>query len=379
LSTGTFVTQEAHIAAWHTAAGDDDLDEAVKRKKLLNSVFRQDRSPQREAAREDKPLLPRLLDNLSQAVWSSPDEGVRKELRTLKERRTAVAKLLDEVEHRAEEIERSMVETNACRDNKIKGSLLGAAWNCCGPSHEAGEVILVGDSPVGNMSKGLLALELRPKLRERIGETEQMLADREAELRVLKQELAGMRQESELIQQSGKEMFMERHRSRTGKRDNDVTKHFASAFVFSEGSILQIVFMGWKEFGQQRRLADKMLKRTGLTIAGGLGSIEASGLVFASWKTLVLEKRQARQQAQEAKREATVQRYAANFAGQSDNTLLRGSFFAWWRLSKEAALEDRLAAVQAALQKERRERHVEQEHQVPLPLAKNDKACCTLM
>lgn len=205
-------------------------------------------------------------------------------------------------------------------------------------------------------------------LRSRIKECEQSLVERDAELRQLRHEIQLLRCEKEMIRREEKDAILDG----PVNAKSALVQRYGAAFSFVDGSQMKVAFCCWRQHVQKRALREKMLKRTSLALASD--TTRQRALVFASWQTLVREKRCAQQLKQERQRLTIGQSYAAKFATQAASTTMRAIFIEWWRVSKESALRAQAAAVQA-----KRDGVLTPLTSAQKPGSATDKACCTLM
>jgi len=132
---------------------------------------------------------------------------------------------------------------------------------------------------------------------------------------------------------------------------------------------LQSVFFTWKNYSHQRAMRSKMLNRASLAFAAA--ESQRLGLLFSTWNTLVIHKKEVQVLAQQKRRKAMTETYAAKLIMQTDSSTLRAIFVGWWRCSKESAFHTRLETAQA--ERERRSRGTLS------GVVPNDKPCCVTM
>lgn len=208
--------------------------------------------------------------------------------------------------------------------------------SCCSPCIDDDDDIVAGNrrGQRGRETEHHGIVELRPVLRTRLEETELSLAEREEELRRLRQELSKYTSECDLVRGQHTKLVerQEDLRQRTLQR-------YAVMFDRSKNALLRLGFIGWAQVVEQQTLTDKTLKRGALAFAKSLESGSMS-IVFLSWKELWASKKRKG----DKRREAVLKRYE-NLLLSSDNSIMHACFVAWWRLMKDAEVEKHLEQV----------------------------------
>jgi hypothetical protein len=341
---------------------------------LVEEVFR---PQQTVVATQQASLLPTLLERVNLSMWSQePAKNLNSDIKALQGRKAAAAKLFDEIEKEAEQIDQRLQEktqeAKIQRTSKGFLGLSGLACTSCGPMLDKDEISF---QTSGSATKNDI-LELRPVLRSRLHECEQTLTERDSELRQLKHDMDTLRRERDALRQEEKDVILNGF---TNKKEK-LLQRYGAAFSFVEGSQLKVAFLAWRQHCQRRATRGRILKRTSLALASD--SAQCKALLFGSWQVLVREKRQSQQLAQNKRRQTTAQSYAAKFVMQSEATVMRAAIIGWWRVSKESSL---LKHISAAREK-REDQAIEDSATARLMASKpapsqaaNDKACCTLM
>jgi len=214
-------------------------------------------------------------------------------------------------------------------------------------------------------------VELRPVLRSRVKECEQALVERDAELRNLRHELQLLRSENEMIRQYEKDAVLDG----PVNAKEALVQRYGAALSLVDGSHMKIAFLGWRQHVQRRASRGKVLKMTSLAFASDSAQLKA--LIFASWQTLVRDKREAQKQKKDRQRLSIGQSYAAKFAMQAHSTIMRAVLIEWWRASKESALRSHVEAKRDAAIKDTTP--LTQHSLAHCQGNSKDKACCTLM
>jgi len=332
---------------------------------LVEEVFRPQQAQKGERV-ADKSFLPTLLSRVNFSMWpQTPSKHLSGEIQLLKGQQGAAAKLLEEIEKEADHINHRLKEkSQQAKASKFQGNrgLFGSTCKTCSQVSDSEEINLQTPRTIGDHT-----LELRPMLRNRIKDCEQSIVERDAELRQLRQEIQLLRSEKELMRQDETDAVLDGPRN----AKEALLKRYAAVFCAADASQLKVAFLAWHQHGQQRALRKRILKHSSLALTSQSDQLKA--LLFASWQTLVREKRQAQKLKEERKRLTIGQSYAAKFAMQTNSSTMRSIFIGWWRVSKESALRAHVAAVQ---QKEGATTALVPVQKQGVPA---DKACCILM
>jgi multidrug efflux pump subunit AcrA (membrane-fusion protein) len=339
---------------------------------LVETVFRPLPTDPNDNAAEEATLLPTLLNRVSSAIWSQgPTKQLVNEIQTLRAQKVAASQLLDDIEQEADAIEQRLQEkTKLAKIQQNKPGMF--AFPCVACSNCA----TYSDEVTLQTKRSRDVLELRPVLRHRLQECEEALTDRDSELRQLRHELNLLRCE-QAVSTEQKDTLLEP----SSTRKDSVLLQYASRFTIERNaqSQMQSTFFLWSKYTHQRILRNKMLKRTALALT----STSAHGMtvVFSNWRGLVQDRKQRERLLRESRCRVVSQSYAAKFLMQAnDSTILRAILLEWWRRSKEAALQVRIAAAEAAREAAMRD---SRSRDVPLPTQAvphvENKACCILM
>jgi len=250
---------------------------------LVEEVFRP-QEPRKAETVGEASFLPRLLDRVNFSMWSqSPPKNINSEIQSLRGQQSAAAKLLEEIEKETDHINQQLQEkTQQEKLQKHPRGFFGLACTNCGPSLDVNEINM---NPVHPLRDD--AVELRPMLRGRVKECEQALVERDAELRQLRIEIQLLRGEKEMIRQSEKDAALDG----PVNAKTAVIQRYGAAFSMVDGSQMKVAFLAWRQHVKQRALREKMLKRTSLALASD--SAQLKTLLFASWQSLVRDKRSA--------------------------------------------------------------------------------------
>jgi len=331
---------------------------------LVEEVFRPHAQQKAETTGEVA-FLPRLLSRVNFSMWSQASpKNLNSEIQSLRGQQHAASKLLEGIERETEHINQQLKEkTQQAKLQPGNKGFFGLACTHCGPSSDANEINL---QTVHLLAED--AVELRPMLRGRVRECEEALVERDAELRQLRHEIQLLRSEKEMIRQAEKDAVLDG----AVNAKTALVQRYGAAFSLVEGSHLKVAFLAWRQLVQRRALRAKMLKRVTLAFASDSSRLKA--LVFASWQTLVRDKREAAKLKKDRQRLAIGQSYAAKFVMQADSTTMRAIVVEWWRVSKESSLRAHVAAAQAKQDAGAKALmpHASTQKQT-------DKACCTLM
>jgi len=332
---------------------------------LVEEVFRP-REPQKAETTGKATFLPTLL-NFS--MWSqTPPKSLNSEIQSLRGQQKAAAKLLEGVEKETDHINKQLLEKTM--QAKLQGNkgFFGFACTNCGPSLDANEINIHSVHPVKD------TVELRPMLRSCVKECEQALVERDAELRNLRNELQLLRSETEMIRQHEKDAVLDGPVNAKAA----LVQRYGAALSLVDGSHMKVAFLGWRQHVQRRASRKKMLKMTSVAFASD--SAQLRSLSFASWRTLVRDKREAQKQKKDRQRLSIGQSYAAKFAMQSHSTTMRSVLIEWWRASQEAALRSHVEAKRdAAVKSTTPLTHTINHSSAHIRGTVQDKACCTLM
>jgi len=379
-TVSTKARKESHsflesVSPWSTrsqvtldASTDANNKEAKACAALVEEVFCP-REAQKAETKGEATFLPTLLDRMNFSMWSqTPPKSLNSEIQSLRGQQSAAAKLLEGIEKETDHINQQLQEKTV--QAKLQGNrgFFGLACNNCGPSLDANEINIQAVHPLRD------AVELRPMLRSRVKECEQALVERDAELRNLRHEIQLLRSEKEMIRQHEKDAVLDG----PVNAKTALVQRYGAALSLVDGSQMKVAFLAWRQHVQRRALREKMLKHTSLALASDAARLKA--VVFASWQTLVRDKREAQKMKQDRQRLTIGQSYAAKFAMQAHSTTTRAVLIEWWRVSKESALRTHIAAAQAKRDAAVTETTALTPHSSTQKQgAAADKACCALM
>eukprot|EP00747_Dinoflagellata_sp_TGD_P087852 gnl/TRDRNA2_/TRDRNA2_163780_c0_seq1.p1 gnl/TRDRNA2_/TRDRNA2_163780_c0~~gnl/TRDRNA2_/TRDRNA2_163780_c0_seq1.p1 ORF type:complete len:410 (+),score=98.43 gnl/TRDRNA2_/TRDRNA2_163780_c0_seq1:118-1347(+) len=302
--------------------------------------------------------------NNSSNNQASERKRLEANIRKLKERRASAAELMEQVEEQSHSIETLLKAAESKKERLVNSGAIGgkgqprkggAFGACCDQVHD----IAVTEQDF--QERALLthdkehqgAVETRTHLREKLEETGHSLAEAEAELRKLRQELSMAQRELNLHRGGKDEKKTHRRDSVPIKIQDQRTmrvKKFAAIMDGKDSAILRAAYLSWHQIARSFRHTDRIMKATcmHLSTATQYGNLE---ILFHAWKGLWEEKSVR----DKTKREKMLRRFTYQFISQSDRGISQVVFQEWWKLVKERQADERVTQVQNTLDEVLRE------------------------
>jgi len=297
-------------------------------------------------------------------------QRIKKDIQQCRSQRAAASQLLDEIEEKVVEVEKTLDDKTTRRTQLT--NILGRSavhGGCCQAETDENEIVI----PVAHSG----IIEIRPVLRSRLEATEAELADAQNQLREARRELA-------ILSRAGQSRP---HNHSYVDTDKDIKlrliRKMAANFSKSRDALLRLTFLTWQQMHRQIRYTDALLKKSALLFV----SSTRKGLltiVWSCWHGLV----RARVARQAQKNELIIKRFGMRFMMMADKSIKELFFREWCTLmqtNKLASAMERKANKADAL--EGVHQHTQQLNQnksdklltSEKPQARKDGPCCILM
>lgn len=296
-------------------------------------------------------------------------ERLRLDIQLIQQQRDSSAKLLDAIEQHIEQLELTLdhAQGRIIEHRQHKEASEGFVhkvmknWICCACNQNPADLKTVEDV-------GANRIESRNLLRSRLENHSTDIAERDAEIRSLRHQLAllGGGQTQAL---NGGQQYERKF------RDKDLRemklRRITAAMEGSNKGMLKANFLAWRQVVKHKGQTDKILKHGLSAFSGNLakGSLK---MAFAVWARLLVEKKQRAKK----KSDYMMKRYAAKLFAQADQELLRVALMSWWTETKNSHAERHHDELRKSKAGDRAKTAAELRK---LDSEKKKGSCCTLM
>jgi len=121
------------------------------------------------------------------------------------------------------------------------------------------------------------------------------------------------------------------------ERRQRLSASFAAYFARAGCECLMLVLVGWRQVTRQRRRVDSIMKRTALALASKVSHVVLA-LYVSCWRSLLVLRKRSHRALQCA--------VAMRFAAYSSSVLMRAALVEWWRIMRTVKADRRLLEFQ---------------------------------